>query len=407
MRAAGPRRATPSEHRARSSSASASGDADPRRATSPTVGIGRELRTGQRQRERRGGRRRHGAHADRREQPHRVAPPSTRRWPRSNRSLPPDVRAQDGARPHRRSSTPRSAPSRTNLAEGALLVDRRPLPPARQPPRRAHHRARHPALDAAHRDRHGADADERQPDEPRRDRLRPHRRRRRHHRRELPAPPRRARSASSAALLTLRGAARRSSSRPASRCAAPTVFGEAIIIIVYLPILTLTGVEGKMFQPMALTVIFALVGRVRPLAHVRPGDGGALSSRGRVRERENVARRACAKRALRAGRCAGRSARRARCVARGRGRSSPASLLALRALGPGVRADARASSTSRCTRIRIPEHEPHAVDGDAAGARAARCKQFPEVALRLLARPAPPRWRPTRCRRTSRTPSSS
>ena len=40
----------------------------------------------------------------------------------------------------------------------------------------------------------------------------------------------------------------------------PTVFGVAIITIVYLPILTLTGIEGKMFKPMALTVIFALVG---------------------------------------------------------------------------------------------------------------------------------------------------
>lgn len=37
-----------------------------------------------------------------------------------------------------------------------------------------------------------------------------------------------------------------------------TMFGEAIIITVYLPILALTGVEGKMFHPMALTVIFAL-----------------------------------------------------------------------------------------------------------------------------------------------------
>jgi cobalt-zinc-cadmium resistance protein CzcA len=40
----------------------------------------------------------------------------------------------------------------------------------------------------------------------------------------------------------------------------PTMFGELIIMIVYLPILTLQGVEGKMFRPMALTVIFALVG---------------------------------------------------------------------------------------------------------------------------------------------------
>ena len=36
----------------------------------------------------------------------------------------------------------------------------------------------------------------------------------------------------------------------------PSVFGQAIIITVYLPILALTGVEGKMFQPMAMTVDF-------------------------------------------------------------------------------------------------------------------------------------------------------
>ena len=40
----------------------------------------------------------------------------------------------------------------------------------------------------------------------------------------------------------------------------PTMFGELIIMIVYLPILALEGVEGKLFQPMALTVIFALAG---------------------------------------------------------------------------------------------------------------------------------------------------
>lgn len=40
----------------------------------------------------------------------------------------------------------------------------------------------------------------------------------------------------------------------------PTVFGQLIILIVYLPILTLEGVEGKMFRPMALTVICILIG---------------------------------------------------------------------------------------------------------------------------------------------------
>lgn len=46
----------------------------------------------------------------------------------------------------------------------------------------------------------------------------------------------------------------------ASEVRVPTVFGQLIIMIVYLPILTLEGVEGKMFRPMALTVIFILVG---------------------------------------------------------------------------------------------------------------------------------------------------
>ena len=40
----------------------------------------------------------------------------------------------------------------------------------------------------------------------------------------------------------------------------PTLFGELIIMIVYLPILTLQGIEGKLFRPMALTVVFALAG---------------------------------------------------------------------------------------------------------------------------------------------------
>jgi len=40
----------------------------------------------------------------------------------------------------------------------------------------------------------------------------------------------------------------------------PTMFGELIIMIVYLPILTLEGIEGKLFRPMALTVIMALAG---------------------------------------------------------------------------------------------------------------------------------------------------
>ncbi len=49
--------------------------------------------------------------------------------------------------------------------------------------------------------------------------------------------------------------------RTASRqVARPVTFAVGIIIIVYLPILALTGIEGKMFGPMALTVVFALTG---------------------------------------------------------------------------------------------------------------------------------------------------
>src|SRR5262249_17456191 len=40
---------------------------------------------------------------------------------------------------------------------------------------------------------------------------------------------------------------------------APSVYGQAIIILVYAPLLTFTGVEGKMFEPMAITVILALI----------------------------------------------------------------------------------------------------------------------------------------------------
>ena len=40
----------------------------------------------------------------------------------------------------------------------------------------------------------------------------------------------------------------------------PTMFGQLVIMVVYLPILTLQGIEGRLFRPMALTVVFALLG---------------------------------------------------------------------------------------------------------------------------------------------------
>ncbi len=74
----------------------------------------------------------------------------------------------------------------------------------------------------------------------------------------------------------------------------PSLVSVVVVILVNLPILALTGVEGKMFRPMAFTVIAALVGAlVLSLTFVPAAV--ALFIRGRVAERENVAVR-CAKR---------------------------------------------------------------------------------------------------------------
>ena len=68
--------------------------------------------------------------------------------------------------------------------------------------------------------------------------------------------------------------------------ARPVVFAVAIIGIVYLPILSLRGIEGKMFVPMALTVIFALLGSlILSLTYVPAML--ALIMRGKVSEKES------------------------------------------------------------------------------------------------------------------------
>jgi cobalt-zinc-cadmium resistance protein CzcA len=66
----------------------------------------------------------------------------------------------------------------------------------------------------------------------------------------------------------------------------PVVFAVGIIILVYVPILTLLGIEGKMFRPMALTVVFALVGSLLlSLTYIPAALTFVL--RGRVSERES------------------------------------------------------------------------------------------------------------------------
>ncbi|ACL57121.1 efflux RND transporter permease subunit [Methylobacterium nodulans] len=66
----------------------------------------------------------------------------------------------------------------------------------------------------------------------------------------------------------------------------PSVYGQAIILLVYVPLLTFSGVEGKMFAPMALTVIIALVcAFILSLTFVPALI--AIVITGRVRETEN------------------------------------------------------------------------------------------------------------------------
>ncbi|MDR2429728.1 MAG: CusA/CzcA family heavy metal efflux RND transporter [Puniceicoccales bacterium] len=67
----------------------------------------------------------------------------------------------------------------------------------------------------------------------------------------------------------------------------PTVFGVAVITIVYLPLFTLSGVEGRTFAPMAFTVVFALVGALLFALTLVPVLA-AQFLRGRVRARDGV-----------------------------------------------------------------------------------------------------------------------
>jgi len=65
------------------------------------------------------------------------------------------------------------------------------------------------------------------------------------------------------------------------------LFGQLIIMVVYLPIFSLTGVEGKMFHPMAFTVVIALVGAMILSVSFIPA-AVALFIGGKVDEKENI-----------------------------------------------------------------------------------------------------------------------
>jgi len=66
-----------------------------------------------------------------------------------------------------------------------------------------------------------------------------------------------------------------------------SIFGELIIMVVYLPILTLTGIEGKMFFPMAFTVLAAL-GAAMILSVTFVPAAVAIFLGGRISEKENI-----------------------------------------------------------------------------------------------------------------------
>lgn len=67
----------------------------------------------------------------------------------------------------------------------------------------------------------------------------------------------------------------------------PSLFGVTIITVVYIPLFSLTGVEGKMFEPMAATVIIALVSAMLFTLTIVPA-AIAIFMRGKIREKENI-----------------------------------------------------------------------------------------------------------------------
>ena len=67
----------------------------------------------------------------------------------------------------------------------------------------------------------------------------------------------------------------------------PLLFGQVIIMVVYLPIFALSGVEGKMFHPMAFTVVTALLAAIVLSVTFVPAAVATFVT-GRVQEKENI-----------------------------------------------------------------------------------------------------------------------
>jgi cobalt-zinc-cadmium resistance protein CzcA len=179
----------------------------------------------------------------------------------------------------------------------------------------------------------------------------------------------------------------------------PLLFGQLIIMVVYLPIFALTGVEGKMFHPMAFTVVAALVGAMILSVTFIPAAVALLDRRpGRRKGKPPDAlgpTRLCpdAQGCMRNGPLVLTFA----LVAVGLG------AIARHAHGQRVRAQPQ-RGRHRAARPAHPRHQPVAGHRDAGRAGARLVKQFPEVE-RFSPSSARPRSPPTRCRPTSPTTS--
>ncbi len=181
-----------------------------------------------------------------------------RRWLKSWRpfSLPARRRQGGGGiRPHSLGGQGDCHGGEEPARRGAA-GDRGTISVARQSACRFDNRSGDPLVHACHYHRHGAVWRIRQFDEPGGAGLRPDRRRRGHHRRELypapvPGPAPGSVGSQGTSAIGVRGYQRSDSSQP--------FWCRHHYCVVYLPIFALTGVEGKMFHPMAATVVMALL----------------------------------------------------------------------------------------------------------------------------------------------------
>ena len=180
----------------------------------------------------------------------------------------------------------------------------------------------------------------------------------------------------------------------------PTVYGQAIIILVYVPLLTFTGVEGKTFMPMAMTVIIALATAfVLSLTFVPAMI--AIAVTGRVQEKENLSVRAL--KAL----------------------YQPALAAAIRSPLPVIAGAMLLFAGAALLFTRLGQEFTPTLDEknivmEVSGFRARRCRNRNSCNWRtriwpadfrrspsFSRAPAPPIWQPIRCLRAHPTPTSS